>query len=180
LGNLVIFVDMLERIVAAASGWKYPPPGVPVEADPARDYLPLSAAAQRVGVDRRTLLAAVVRGDTAGWARPGPGNLRWFVYEDSLPLARDDDAAGRLKRLEAENERLRAQISDAQTSRAGGISDSAESVIADLRARLVMAEEANLLLIAAHADLAAAADKYRQALAQYMTPGHIGELTQRG
>ena len=53
-----------------------------------------------------------------------------------------------------------------------------------------MAEESNLLLMAAHADIAASADKlraaysdlssgaekYRQALSLYMTPGHIGDL----
>ena len=164
--------------MAAVSGWKYPPAGVPVEGDPDRSYIPLSTAAERVGADRRTLLAAIKRGDTSGWARPGPGHLRWYVYEDSLPSGRDDDTVGRLNRLEAENEQLRAQIADLQASRASAAgSDSAEAVIADLRARLVRSEEANLLLLAAHADLVAAADKYRQALAQYMTPGHIGELT---
>lgn len=165
--------------MAAVSGWKYPPAGVPVEADPDRRHIPLSAAAERVGADRRTLLAAIKRGDVSGWARPGPGHLRWYVYEDSLPSARDDDTVGRLNRLEADNERLRAQIADLQAPRpeAAG-SDSTEALVADLRARLVRSEEANLLLLAAHADLAAAADKYRQALAQYMTPGHIGELTE--
>jgi hypothetical protein len=149
------------------------------EADPNRKYIRLSEAAERVGVDRRTLLAAVVRGDTAGWARPGPGNLRWFVYEDALPLTRFDDTDAQVRRLQAENERLHAQIADLQGSLVGGGgSAAAETVIADLRARLVRAEESNLLFIAAHADLAAAADKYRQALAQYMTPGHVGELSE--
>jgi hypothetical protein len=165
--------------VAGESGWRYPPAGVPTEAEPSRGYLPLSEAAQRAGIDRRTLQSAVVRGDTGGWARPGPGHLRWFVYEDSLPSARGDDVAGRLDRLEVENQRLSARLVDLQMSRVdGGGSDSAETVVADLRARLVMAEEANLLLISAHEDLAAAADKYRRALAQFMTPGHVGELTE--
>jgi hypothetical protein len=165
--------------VAGASGWRYPPAGVPTEAEPARGFLPLNEAAQRAGIDRRTLQAAVVRGDTAGWARPGPGHLRWVVYEDALPGVRDDDIAGRLNRLEVENQRLSAQLADLQKSRVeGGGSESAETVIADLRARLVMAEEAGLLLISAHEDIAAAADKYRRALAQFMTPGHVGELTE--
>jgi hypothetical protein len=52
------------------------------------------------------------------------------------------------------------------------------------------AEESNFLLMAAHADLAASADKlraahtdvssgaekYRQALSLYMTPGHVEDL----
>ena len=166
--------------MAADGGWKYPPVGVPSEPEPSRSSVPLSEAAQRLSVDRRTLLAAVTRGDTAGWARPGPSHLRWFVYEDALPHPRDDDTTGRLNELVAEVERLRAQVADLQGSgavgrRSGG---AEEMMVADLRARLVRAEEANLLLIAAHADLAAAADKYRQALAQYMTPGHIGELSE--
>ncbi len=126
------------------------------------------------------MLAAVTRGDTAGWARPGPGHLRWFVYEDALPRTQGANTADRLEQLEAEVERLRAQVAHLQAG--GGVdrgaSGDAEAVIADLRARVVRAEEANLLLIAAHADLAAAADKYRDALAQYMTPGHIGQLSE--
>jgi hypothetical protein len=179
--------------VAAQSGWKHPPAGVPSEPDPTREYVPLKEAAQRLGVDRRTLLTAIKRGDTAGWARPGPGHLRWYVYEDSSILGRGSDAVDRVERLEAENTRLRAQLAGLHDpARAGD--QSAEAIIADLRARLVMAEESNLLLIAAHADLAASADKlraahtdlssgaekYRQALSLYMTPGHIGDLLASG
>src|SRR6188768_2080560 len=132
--------------MAAASGWKYPPAGVPVEPDPDRSYVSLNKAAQRLAMDRRTLLSAVMRGDTAGWARPGPGNLRWFVYEDALARPRGDDTAAVLHRLEAENQRLRAQLTDLQHSGlAAGGSDHAVTVIADLRARVVRAEEANLL-----------------------------------
>jgi hypothetical protein len=177
VGNFVVF-DILEQRMAAARGWKYPPAGVPVEPVPGRKYVSLNKAAQRLGIDRRTLLGALMRGDTAGWARPGPGNLRWFVYEDALTRTASDDTAGMLNRLEAENQTLRSQLADLQHPglTAGG-SDSTDTVIADLRARAVRAEEANLLLIAAHEDLAAAAEKYRQALGLFMTPGHVGELT---
>jgi hypothetical protein len=156
--------------VAGSGGWKSPPAGVPAEPDRSRSYVSLSEAAQRLGVDRRTLLRAVTSGVTAGWARPGPDNLRWYVYEDALVSAGElgpgsppgrldsDVARERIARLEAEN--------------------------AELRARLMNASESNLLLIAAQEDLAAsanllssAADKYRQALSLYMTPDHIGDLT---
>jgi hypothetical protein len=84
--------------VSGAGGWKYPPAGVPAEPDRDRPYVPLSEAAQRLGVDRRTLLRALTSGATAGWARPGPDNLRWFVYDD------------------AENAELRARLSNASES----------------------------------------------------------------
>ncbi|MDP7707406.1 hypothetical protein [Mycobacterium sp. TY815] len=58
-----------------------------------------------------------------------------------------------------------------------------EDEIAALRARVVNVSETNLLLLAAQDDLAAAfaaansaAEKYRQALSLYMTPGHVGDL----
>lgn len=165
--------------MAAVHGWKYPPEGVPAEPEPDRASIPLSEAAERVGADRRTLLAAIKKGHLAGWARPGPGHLRWYVYEDALPGQAGDDVSSTLTRLEAENARLRAEIADLRAARDGdGDRDGEQSAIADLRARVVRAEAANLLLVAAHADLAAAAEKYRQALVQYMTPGHVGELTE--
>lgn len=155
--------------MSGAGGWKYPPAGVPAEPDRDRPYVPLSEAAQRLGVDRRTLLRALTSGATAGWARPGPDNLRWFVYDDVFNEATTSspggsqhpippgDAGGHIARLEAEN--------------------------AELRARLSNASESNLLLIAAQEDLtasaallSAASDKYRQALSLYMTPDNLAGL----
>lgn len=160
--------------MSGGAGWKYPPHGVPAEADPDRPYVSLREAAQRLGVDRRTLLRAVKSGTTPGWARPGPDNLRWFVYNDALnatlaaaPVA---SAGGQLIR-ESEQERL-ARL---------------EAENAELRARLSNATESNLLLMAAHEDLAASAtlqaaatDKYRQALSLYMTPDNIAGLAPNG
>jgi hypothetical protein len=163
--------------VAGTSGWKLPPAGVPTEPDRTRAYVPLSTAAQRIGVDRRTLLAAVKRGDTGGWARPGPGHLRWYVYEDSLFSGRVEATDDRIAQLEVENERLRAHLAGLRTPGANDSDQSAETMIADLRARIVTLEESNLLLLGAQADLAAAADKYRLALSLHMTPGHIGDLS---
>lgn len=167
--------------MTAFAGWKQPPAGVPIEPDPHRSYVSLSDAAQRLGVDRRTLLRALKRGDTPGWARPGPDNLRWYVYADvfdrdhhsstsAVPAGVPDEDAQPPERVE--NAELRARLAAAEDDKA-----RLDAENADLRARLVSAEESNLLLIAAHADLAAAAEKYRQALSLYMTPGHIGTLT---
>ena len=160
--------------MSGGAGWKYPPSGVPTEGDPDRPYVSLSEASQQLGIDRRTLLKSLASGATPGWARPGPGNLRWFVYRDALnsppaqpipdraaaqPVADNDH--DRIARLEAEN--------------------------AELRARLSNATESNLLLMAAHDDLAASAalqaaatDKYRQALSLYMTPDNVAGLTPSG
>ena len=70
--------------MSGVAGWKNPPLGVPAEPDPARPYVSLSEAAKQLGLDRRTLLRALASGTTPGWARPGPDNLRWFVYSDAL------------------------------------------------------------------------------------------------
>jgi len=98
--------------VAADSGWKYPPVGVPSKPEPSRSSVPLSEAAQRLSVDRRTLLAAVTRGDTAGWARrqrPTPAGMTMsqavqagydvlapipscvLMFKQELPLLFSDD-----------------------------------------------------------------------------------------
>jgi hypothetical protein len=161
--------------VAADGEWKHPPDGVPTEPEPGRDFVPLSRAAQHAHVDRRTLQAAVVKGETAGWARPGPGKLRWFVYEDALPSSPGREQVDELTQLRAELTALRAEV--AALRRSGPGEDA--GVVADLRARLVSVEETNLLLIEAHEDLESASGKYRRALGLFMTPGHPGDLTQQ-
>jgi hypothetical protein len=154
--------------VAGIERWKQPPAGVPTEPDPARSYVSLGAAAQRRGVDRRTLMRALLRADASapmGWARPGPDNLRWYIYEDAIasgdassPHPRREvpasvDAQVRIAELQAENTQLRASLNNASAS--------------------------NLLLLAAHEDLTSATEKFKQALSLYMTPDHIGELGER-
>ena len=66
-----------------------------------------------------------------------------------------------------------------------------DAVVQDLRAQIVSLTEANRLLIAAQQDLLdagdanqdsaekyrAAARRYLDALGQFMTPGHVGDLT---
>ena len=148
--------------MAGTGGWKHPPAGVPTEPDRTRSYVSLSEAAKRFGVDRRTLLRAVIRGDTAGWARPGPDNLRWYVYEDELVSNQDWSPGPRLASPDRDDARVRIAQLEAEN--------------AELRGRLMNASESNLLLIAAQEDLTSAAEKYRQALSLYMTPDHIGHL----
>jgi hypothetical protein len=137
---------------------KQPPPGV--ETTPGGPVVSLSEAAKRLGKDPRTIIRAITAGEIRGGAMPRPERLRWYVYADelgSLPSA---------------------------TPPASGTD------VDGLRAQLVSLTEANRLLIAAQQDLldadsstSAAADKYRavarnylDALAQFMTPGNLGEL----
>ena len=133
---------------------KQAPPGV--ETTPAGPYVLLQEAAERLGKDPRTLIRAITAGELRGGAMPRPQRLRWYVYEDALPAA----------------------------GRSPGPPSGAE--LADLQAQLVTQTEVNRLLIAAQQNILAAgdaADKYREAaqnyldaLAQFVTPGHLGEL----
>jgi hypothetical protein len=137
---------------------KQPPPGV--ETTPGGPVVYLSDAAARLGKDPRTVIRAITSGQLRGGALPRPERLRWYVYEDQLPPL-------------------------------PGVATASGTQIEDLRAQLISMTEANRLLIAAQQDLldadrstSEAADKYRavarnylDALAQFMTPGHLGELT---
>lgn len=141
---------------------KQPPPGV--EHTPQGSVVPLKEAAARLGKDPRTLIRAITAGTVRGGAMPRPERLRWYVYADELP-AQPGAVATPPPR--------------------DGLAD-------DLRAQLVSMTETNRLLIAAQQDLLDAdqtshdaADKYRaaarsylDALAQFMTPGHLGELAE--
>ena len=111
--------------------------------------------------DRRTIIRAITDGEIRGGAMPRPERLRWYVYADELPP---------------------------QPGAAPAPPASPE--VDELRAQVVSLTEANRLLIAAQQDLldadrstGEAADKYRavarnylDALAQFMTPGNLGEL----
>ncbi|OBS01901.1 hypothetical protein A9W98_17755 [Mycobacterium gordonae] len=138
---------------------KQPPPGV--ETTPGGPVVSLSEAAKRLGKDPRTIIRAITAGELRGGAMPRPERLRWYVYADALPPP------------------------------PGAAPPPAPSPdVDDLRAQVVSLTEANRLLIAAQQDLldadrstGEAADKYRavarnylDALAQFMTPGNLGEL----
>lgn len=138
---------------------KLPPPGV--ETTPGGPVVSLSEAARRLGKDPRTIIREIKDNEIRGGALPRPQRLRWYVYADQLPPLQ------------------------------GGAPPPSSSVDVDeLRAQLVSLTEANRLLIAAQQDLLdadssthAAADRYRavarnylDALAQFMTPGNLGEL----
>lgn len=140
---------------------KQPPAGV--ETTPGGPVVSLAEAAKRLNKDPRTIIRAIKTGSLRGGAMPRPERLRWYVYADELPAAPSEVLGP-----------------------AGGEVDG-------LRAQVVSLMEANRLLIAAQQDLldadrstAEAADKYRavarnylDALAQFMTPGNLGELADR-
>jgi hypothetical protein len=137
---------------------KQPPPGV--ETTPGGPVVFLAEAAKRLEKDPRTVVRAITAGEIRGGAIPRPQRLRWYVYEDELPPL------------------------------PGAIPPPTGPVVDELRAQVVSLTEANRLLIAAQQDLldadrstSEAADKYRavarnylDALAQFMTPGNLGEL----
>jgi hypothetical protein len=138
---------------------KQPPPGV--ETTPGGPVVSLSEAAKRLGRDPRTIIRAITAGEIRGGAMPRPERLRWYVYVEELGPA------------------------------AGAAPPPPGVDVDELRAQVVSLTEANRLLIAAQQDLldadsatSASADKYRavarnylDALAQFMTPGNLGELT---
>ena len=137
---------------------KQPPPGV--ETTPQGPVVSLQEAASRLGKDPRTVIRAITAGEIRGGAVPRPERLRWYVYADALPGA-------------------------AATAATPPAPD-----VQDLRAQVVSLSEANRLLIAAQQELLDAdratndaAEKYRavarsylDALAQFMMPGHLGDL----
>jgi hypothetical protein len=138
---------------------KQPPPGV--ETAPQGPVVSLQEAATRLGKDPRTVIRAIKAGEIRGGAVPRPERLRWYVYADVLPGATPPTATL-----------------------------TADAAVEDLRAQVVSLSEANRLLIAAQQELLDAdratndaAEKYRavarnylDALAQFMTPGHLGDL----
>jgi hypothetical protein len=140
---------------------KHPPPGV--ETTPQGPVVWLQEAAGRFGKDPRTVIRAITAGEIRGGAMPRPERLRWYVYAEELPATAASPAA---------------PVAPAGT------------VVDDLRAQNASLSEANRLLIAAQQELLDAdratndaAEKYRavarnylDALAQFMTPGHVGDL----
>lgn len=140
---------------------KQPPLGV--ETEPQGDVVPLQEAAARLGKDPRTLIKAISSGKLRGGAMPRPERLRWYVYASELPVPPTPapPPAG------------------------------ADVVVQDLRAQVLSLQEANRLLIAAQQDLLdagaaggdaaqkyrAVAQRYLDALGQFMTPGHLGDMS---
>ncbi|MDT5047976.1 MAG: hypothetical protein QOG75_3864 [Mycobacterium sp.] len=90
-------------------------------------------------------------------------------------LKQQASGGGVVQVIEAVRNELRAELSELT-----------ESAVADLRAHIVTLTETNLLLLDAQEELGgvattldSVAQKYRRALALFMTPGHPGELTKR-
>lgn len=139
---------------------KQPPPGV--ETEPQGDVVSLQEAAAKLGKDPRTLMKAITAGRLRGGAMPRPERLRWYVYASELPAVAGPAAGPAV----------------------------VDVVVQDLRAQVLSLQEANRLLIAAQQDLLdaggaghesaekyrAVAQRYLDALGQFMTPGHLGDL----
>lgn len=139
---------------------KQPPPGV--ETEPQGDVVPLQEAASKLGKDPRTLIKAITAGHLRGGAMPRPERLRWYVYASELPPTPGSPKA--------------PVVADRQ--------------VQDLQAQIVSLQEANRLLIAAQQELLQAgsagnetaehyrrvAERYLDALSQFNTPGHLGDL----
>ncbi|MFV8161387.1 hypothetical protein ACNQVK_04600 [Mycobacterium sp. 134] len=124
----------------------------------------VTEAAERLGKDRRTVVKEIENGVLRGGAMPRPERLRWYVYEDALP----------------------SQLGPVTTPSVVAATENSD--LANARAEIIALREANRLLIAAQQDLleadSTAAERYRSvartyldALSQFMTPGHLGELT---
>ncbi|MBS1693076.1 MAG: hypothetical protein JST91_12725 [Actinobacteria bacterium] len=174
-----------------SDGLKYPPENV--ETVPTRrDVVGLRDAARALGKDPRTVRNAIIAGRIRGGAEPYPERLRWYVYPDQLPdQAQGDDLAAAAGPVGAQESTTRL-IAEQQ------------AVIADQRAQIVALEHNNRLLATAVDDLLDALEEYkagghsyreaaghfqsaadgiasslrkhRDALAQYTTPGHLGDL----
>lgn len=123
----------------------------------------LPEAVKRLGRDRRTVIKEIENGVLRGGAMPRPERLRWYVYEDALPSQPGTVVAANVVQTEDNSD------------------------LANARAEIIALREANRLLIAAQQDLleadSTAAERYRSvartyldALSQFMTPGHLGEL----
>ncbi|WP_156296870.1 hypothetical protein [Mycobacterium paragordonae] len=128
-----------------------------VETTPSGPHVSLREAAAALNKDPRTLIRAITAGELRGGAIPRPERLRWYVYRDQLPGEAGPSPA-----------------------------PPSSSEVDDLRARLVTQVEVNRLLIAAQQNMLAGestAERYRavaqnylDALAQFVTPGHLGQL----
>ena len=164
---------------------KQPPPGV--ESAPQGRVVPLQEAAAWLGKERRTLIRWIIAGRIRGGATPRAQRLRWYVYADELPNWAPSPTA---TTPDADTEGLRSQVEDLRAQAEG-----LRSQVGDLRrqneetqSQNVSLKEANGILIAAQQNLLdteqGSVDRYRDlarsyldALAQFMSPGTIAELT---
>lgn len=155
---------------------KQPPAGV--ETAPQGRVVPLPEAAARLNKDPRTVIRAIRAGTLRGGAEPRPQRLRWYVYEDQLPPQHRDSPGESVDDLRAQlvtQTEVNRLLMAAQQELLAGDEDARRA--AD-RYRALAQE-----LLAADDDARRAGDRYRaaaqhylDALSQYVTPGHPGEL----
>ncbi|EIU74864.1 hypothetical protein MA6G0728R_5253 [Mycobacteroides abscessus 6G-0728-R] len=181
---------------AVSDGLKYPPDGVET-APTSHDVVGLREAARLLGKDPRTVRNAIIAGRIRGGAEPYPQRLRWYVYPDQLPHHPSEQVG------QAPGGPAEAAGAGAPESATRLIAEQ-QAVIADQRAQIVALEHNNRLLSTAVDDLLDALEEYkaggnsyreaaghfqsaadgiasslrkhRDALAQYTTPGHLGDL----
>ncbi|WP_336513615.1 hypothetical protein [Mycobacteroides abscessus] len=180
-----------------SDGLKYPPDGV--ETIPtSHDVVGLREAARLLGKDPRTVRNAILAGRIRGGAQPYPQRLRWYVYPDQLPSRSSTQMA------QAPGQPSEAANPVGVSDSTARLVIEQQAVIADQRAQIVALEHNNRILstavdelldaleeykaggnsyreAAAHfqsaADgIAASLRRHRDALAQYTTPGHLGDL----
>ena len=123
--------------------------------------VPLQEAATRLGKDPRTVIRAITAGEIRGGAMPRPERLRWYVYADALPGATPTAAPPGRRcggRRPSRPDRLAVGGQPAADRGPAGALD------AD-RATNDAAEKYR-----------AVARNYLDALGQFMTPGHLGDL----
>jgi hypothetical protein len=183
-----------------SDGLKYPPDNV--ETTPtSHDYVSLRDAAERLGKDPRTVRNAIIAGRIRGGAQPYPQRLRWYVYTDQLPS--QGTPPTQQAPLDAATANAAPGSSGLPESAMRLIAEQ-QAIIADQRAKIVALEHNHRILSTAVEDLLDALDSYkaggnsyreaathfqaaadgiasslrkhRDALAQYTTPGHLGNL----
>jgi hypothetical protein len=152
---------------------KQPPPGV--ETTPGGPVVPLAEAAARLGKDPRTLIRAITNGTIRGGAMPRPERLRWYVYADELsaePSATPPPSPARVEDLQAQVISL-AEANRLLIAVQQDLLDAGQSA----KEAADMAIEAARMSSEASDKYRAAAQNYADALSQFMTPGHLGGLT---
>ncbi|MBX9920600.1 MAG: hypothetical protein K2Y33_12365 [Mycolicibacterium frederiksbergense] len=153
----------------------YPPAGV--ETTPtSHDVIPLRTAARRLGKDHRTVRAAIIQGRIRGGAEPHPQRCRWYVYADELP-AGDRVAPAESPRSDADQ---RAEVAALKEALSVLLASQAEIVAAvdDYQAAADGYRVAGEKFQSAADGFRGALSKHRDALAQLVTPGHVGDLDQ--
>lgn len=159
---------------------KFPPAGV--ETQPTGEVVPLRDAARIFRKDHRTIRSAIIDGRIRGGAQPHAQRLHWYVYADQLPVdpfnshqpAHPEPASAPADRY-AE---LQGQVASLTEALSLALASEAEilSAMDDYKAAADGYRMAGQKFQSAADGFRGALLKHRDALAQFVTPGHIGDL----